>query len=55
MEGAVRREATGGEEWRKIWEGEGEFLWRSNVLRSLEIKSNGHLSYLVHHRLSTGD
>lgn len=39
----------------KIWEGEGELLWRSNVLHSLEIKSNGHLSYLVHHSLGPGD
>jgi len=41
----------GGGPWRseleRHGEGEGELLWRSNVLCSLEIKSNDHLSYLV--------
>lgn len=45
----------GGQEGGGLWgadlgrgeEGEGELLWRSNVLCSLEIKSNDHLSYLV--------
>lgn len=41
-------------EQRKIREAEGELLWRSNVLGSLEIKSNGHLSYLLH-CLGTGN
>ena len=55
MEGAARWEVTQGKAWRKIREGEGELFWRSDVLGSLEIKANGHLSHLVHHRPGTGD
>ena len=55
VEGAARREATRGEEWRGIGEGEGELFWRSGVLGSLERKPNGHLSHLGRQHLGTGD